>query len=109
LWFLAKVLQLAVHLYNWTPHKVNGGKSPYFALISEKPKLDKYLDPFGAKVYTKNQTKQNKLLPKLRPAFDDKASMILSIAGNGTPQSYKEAMRSSKQICGGMTMSAPQL
>jgi len=40
---------------------------PYFALTGEQPKLDKYLHPFGAKVYTKIQMKQNNLLPKLRP------------------------------------------
>jgi len=66
LWFLGQSFK-AVLIYNQTPHKANGGKSPYFALTHEQPKLDKYLYPFGAKVYTKIQTKQNKLLPKLRP------------------------------------------
>jgi len=56
--FWAEALQLAVHIYNWTPHKANRGKSPYFALTGEQPKLDKYLHPFGTKVYTKIQTKQ---------------------------------------------------
>jgi len=65
--FWAEALQLAVHIYNQTPHKANGGESPYFALTGEQPKLDKYLHPFSAKVYTKIQTKQNKLLPKSRP------------------------------------------
>jgi len=65
--FWAKALQLAVHIYNQTSHKPNGGKSPYFALTGEQLKLDKYLHPFSAKVYTKIQTKQNKLLPKSRP------------------------------------------
>jgi len=67
--FWAKALQLAVHIYNQIPHKANGGKSPYFALTGEQPKLDKYLHPFGTKVYTKIQTKQNKLLPKSRPGM----------------------------------------
>jgi len=40
---------------------------PYFALTGEQPKLDKFLPPFGTKVYTKIQTNQNKLLPKSRP------------------------------------------
>jgi len=65
--FWAKALQLAVHIYNWTLHKANGGKSPYFAQTGKQPKLDKYLHPFGPKVYTKIQMKQNKLLPKSRP------------------------------------------
>jgi len=61
--FWAKALQLAVHIYNQTPHKANKGKSAYFTLTGEQPKLDKYLHPFSAKI----QTKQNKLLPKTRP------------------------------------------
>jgi len=47
--FWAKALQLAVHIYNQTPHKVNRGKSPYFALTGEQLKLEKYLHPFGVK------------------------------------------------------------
>jgi len=65
--FWAKDFQLVFHIYNQTPHKANRGKSPSFTLTGEQPKLDKYLHPFGGKVYTKIQTKQNKLLPKLRP------------------------------------------
>jgi len=33
----AKALQLAVHIYNRTPHKANGGLSPYFTLTGEQP------------------------------------------------------------------------
>jgi len=81
----AKALQLAVHIYNWTPHKVNGGKSPYFALTGEQPKLDKYLYPFGAKVNT------NRLapLPKDRKSVTTKWIYKIKYNKHSTVDHYK--------------------